>query len=123
MTLERRRMKKYHPRRSRQTVKLQKQQLIDLEHMLSMALGTFLVLNEEGSKEQATIAMQKAKTELLKFGPDMKKLGEHMGGVYPHMVNLFLDCMDSLLHSPMVDEAKVTACYQAAEKLEKQLAA
>jgi hypothetical protein len=121
MTLDRRRMKKYHPRRSRQTVKLQKQQLEDLEHMLSMDLGSFLVLKEEGNREQAEIAMQKAKNSLMKFGPDMRKLGEHMGGVYPGIVANFLDSMDSLLHSPIVDEAKVAACYHAAQKLEKKL--
>jgi hypothetical protein len=123
---EYRRMKAYHPRKRRtklemQSAKAQKQQLGDLEHQLSVDVGSYLVLNEEGNKEQAEQALHKTRNDLLKFGPEMKKISNDIGGKFPEIVDEFLTTIDTLVHSPIQDEAKVAACYRAAEDLEKLL--
>jgi hypothetical protein len=114
-----------HPKASRQTRMIERQQLSDLGHQMNMDLGHFLVLLEEGTSEQIDEAKQKAKNNLIKFGPDMQKLAEHIGGTCPSVVEHFLDSIDIVLHSAAgwVDEAMISHCYNAAQKLEKELSA
>lgn len=127
MSASQRRMKPYHPRshprKSSHTIVMYKQQMEDLEKKISMDLGSFLVLSEEGTSEQTAQARQKARNDLIKFGPDMQKLAEEMGGTYPKTVGDFLDSVEEILHSAVgwIDEAKIAHCYHVTEKLEKQL--
>lgn len=100
---------------------IQKQALSDLERRISMQVGNFLVLIEEGTPTQVTTAKQHAISELLKVGPDMEKMAKEMGGRFPHFVHEFLDSVDSILHSAsgFIDEAKITRCFNCTQSLEK----
>jgi len=125
-----RRMKKYNPRRSSKTIKMNKQKLIDLEHRIKSDIGEFLVLLEEGTSEQIQNTSQKTKTHLLKFGQDMQKIAGEIGGRMPKYVEDFIHSVDHLLRSPTsaapttslwVDGASVNSCFQATQKLEDAL--
>jgi hypothetical protein len=118
-----RKMRTYHPRRSSKVIKLNKQKLIDLEHKISSDIGSLLVLMEEGSQEQIQMAAQKAKTDFLKFAPDMQKIASDIGGNFPRFVGEFLNSIYHILHSGnnWIDDAKVKSCYSATQKLESAL--
>ncbi len=130
MTLNLRRMKKYHPRRSSKEIKINKQKLIDLEHQIKADVGEYLVLIKDGDQKQAIKSSQKAKNDLLKYGPDMEKVAEEIGGRMPKFVNEFLHTVDTVVHIPQelsdeaslwVDDAKVQSCHTAIQKLEDAL--
>src|ERR1700722_3574771 len=99
-----------------------KQQIADLEHKLSIDIGSLLVLMAEGTQEQVVLANQKTKRDLIKFGPDMQKLAEQAGGVLPKVVDEYLNSVDSIVHSATgwVDEARVAHCYNVTQKLHKE---
>ena len=125
MPSERRRMRPYHPRKSAHMKALLKQQIADLLHRLSADLGALLILLAEGSHEQAQAATYKAKSNLIKMGPDLKHLASQLGGKFPRAVDDYLNSMDGIVHSPVgwVDDAKVTRCYQSTERLEREIKA
>lgn len=102
---------------------LLKQKIADIEQKLSMNIGALLVLLAEGTAEQVAQISKKTKTDLLKFGPDMEKLAEEMGGKLPNVVHDYLDSVDSIIHSASgwIDEAKITRCYAMTQKLHKEL--
>jgi hypothetical protein len=120
---ERRHMRPYHPRTPRHEKVIEKQKLGNLEHLISMDLGNFLVLLEEGNTEQIGHAKEKAKSDLIKFKPEMQKIAEKIGGKIPSAVDEFLDSIDAILHSApgWVDELKISRCYHLTQKLEKEL--
>ncbi len=115
------RLRKAKPPRS-----IQKQQLSDMEKRISMQIGNFLVLIEEGTPVQISMAKQRARSELLKIGPDMEKTAQSISSKMSMIVREFLDSIDSILHSgtdsSWIDEAKITRCFNATQKLEKALA-
>lgn len=90
MKIKPRRMRKFTPRRRKNTQTLKKQQLKDCEHLLNMDLGSYLILSEEGTSKQAEKARIKMRTDLLKYGADMEKIAREMGATYPEMVKDFL---------------------------------
>ncbi len=100
-----------------------KQQIADLEHKFSIDIGSLLVLTAEGTQEQVVLANQKTRRDLLKFGPDMQKLAEDAGGSLPKVVNEYLDSVDAIVHSATgwIDEARVAHCYNATQRLHKEL--
>lgn len=102
---------------------LLKQQLSDFEHQLSMDVGALLVLVSEGSQQQAAIANQKAKSNFLKFGPEMHRIAQELGGTLLEATEAYLDSIDAIVHSPkgFLDEAKITHCYKTTQKLQKEL--
>jgi hypothetical protein len=102
---------------------LLKQKMADLEHRLSIDVGSLLVLLSEGSAEQVALAGRKTKNDLIKYGPDMQKLAEEVGGRLPSVVDEYLDSVDSIVHSATgwIDEAKITHCYNMTQKLQKEL--
>ncbi|HEY5235236.1 MAG TPA: hypothetical protein VIJ14_03565, partial [Rhabdochlamydiaceae bacterium] len=59
---------------------LEKQMLVDLEKRISLNVGQFLVLTEEGELTQIALAHQRAKSEFLKFAPEMSRIALHLGG-------------------------------------------
>ena len=103
--------------------KVQKQQLHDLEHLLSLDVGKFLVLNEEGTQKQWEQAKQKAHSDLLKFKGEMEQLAKEMGEPFPQAVHDFIASVNQVLDSAdnWVDQAVVNEHYQTKEKLEKRL--
>lgn len=119
-----RRMQKYTPRKTAGSKALNKQQLHDLELKLSTDINSYLVLNEEGSAQQAEHARVKAKSDLLKFGPDMKKISQEIGGNLPVAVDSFLSSIDSIVHAHngFLDEQRISDCYKATENLEREIA-
>ena len=104
-------------------VTLQRQQLGDLEHKLSMDIGSYLVLNHEGSQEQIEMARQRARMDLLKYGPDMQKLAYEIGGSMPEVVQKFISSLDDIVHAGMgwIDEQQLHHCFKASETLENEL--
>ncbi len=97
-----------------------KQELADLEHRISLEFGRFLVLMDEGSPADAALAKQTAKSGLLKYGPDMQRLANQLGGKIPEYVQEFLESLDVILHTQTmtIDPAKITACFKKARDLE-----
>ena len=104
---------------------LEKQQLADLEHLITKDVNNFLVLLETGSAQEIDQALHKARNDLMKFKPDMQKIAEKLGGNLPSIVDAFLTIADDVLHTTisMIDEALVSKCYQSTAKLEKELKA
>ena len=121
MGAHRKKMKPYHPRKTHHARVVEKQQLVDLEKKLSMDIGQFLVLSEEGNASQTDHARQKARTDLIKYGPDMQKLAQQIGGPFPRYVDNFLDSVDDLLHTAMIDPAKISLLYHSTQQLEDEL--
>jgi hypothetical protein len=100
----------------------EKQMLSDLEKRISLNFGNFLVLSEEGSPAQIALAHQKAKSEFMKFAPEMKRLAENMGGEVLIVVADYLDSIDTVLHcNGMLDEDKISQCYNTTQRLEAEL--
>jgi hypothetical protein len=102
---------------------IEKQMLCDLEKRISLHVGNFLVLTEEGEPTQIALAHQKAKSELLKFGPEMNKIATHLGGTLPNAVQDFLESMDSVLHASMgwIDDELLSLCFHTTQKLQSEL--
>lgn len=118
--------KKTQPSPSNQEISsadLVRQKITNLEHQISMDVSALLVLLSEGSQEQMTLANQKAKRDLIKFGPDMQKLAIEAGGNMPKIVEDYLDSVDSIVHSATgwIDEAKVAHCFNTIQSLHKEL--
>jgi len=108
---------------SKQQNLIDRQRLNDLEQRISMNVGNFLVLSEEGSPAQIALAHQKAKSEFLKCGPEMHRIAVHLGGSLVQFVDEFLESVDSVLHttSGFLDEDLVTKCFRVTRKLESEL--
>ncbi len=102
---------------------LLKQKVRDLEHRLSIDVGSLLVLLSEGSAEQVALAERKTKNDLIKFGPDMQKFAQEVGGKLPKAVEDYLESVDGIVHSATgwIDEAKITHCYNMTQRLQKEL--
>ena len=118
-----RKMKTYKPRRRVKTAAMNNQELEDLERRISSDIGSFLVLLEQGNAEQVSEASQKARSDFLKIGPDMQKLANRMGGIFPKFVGDFLISIDNILHTGTnwLDDAKIKDCYSATQRLEEAL--
>ncbi len=101
---------------------LKKQMLEDLEKRISLNVGNFLVLSEEGDPTQIALAHQKAKSEFLKFGPEMHKIAQTIGGNLQYAVADFLDSIDIVLHcAEFLDDDKISRCFHTTQTLEAEL--
>lgn len=118
-----RRMKPYHPRHRRTVQAINKQMLTDIERKISADLGDYIVLIQEGSKEQVEIARQKAHSDFLKFAPDMKKIADKIGGIFAKDVEAYLNSINDIINSPSgwVDESLISHCFKTTNKLENDL--
>lgn len=74
MTLPGRRLRKYHPRRSRKVLSIQKQEFLDCLHSLDLEAGRFIILCKEGSVQQIQDAQKKARSTYLKFKDQLLEL-------------------------------------------------
>ncbi len=90
---------------------LEKQILVDLEKRISLNVGSYLVLTEEGDPTQIALAHQKAKSEFLKFAPEMSRLALRLGGEISYVVADFLDSVDVVLHNHFLDEDIFSRCF------------
>lgn len=101
---------------------LEKQMLSDLEKRISLNVGNFLVLTEEGDPAQIALAHQKAKSEFLKFGPEMQRIAKNMDAEIGKAVAEYLDTIDTVLHcSGMLDDEKVSKCFNTTQRLAHSL--
>jgi hypothetical protein len=101
---------------------LEKQMLFDLEKKISLNVGSFLVLTEEGDPTQIALAHQKAKSDFLKFGPEMHQIAEKIGGDLLFTVSEYLESIDIVLHtSGFLDDDQISQCFRKTQKLEAQL--
>ncbi|MCI0382532.1 MAG: hypothetical protein L0207_05740 [Chlamydiae bacterium] len=101
---------------------VKKQELWDIEHLISADLGTFFLMNEEGQTNQIETARQKARSDFLKHRSDMQKIAREMGGEFPQVVQRFISSVDEILHSGQwVDQSKINAFHQISKNLEEQL--
>jgi predicted methyltransferase len=100
---------------------LEKQMLTDLEKRISINVGSYLVLTEEGDPTQIALAHQKAKSEFLKFAPEMSRLALHLGGEISYVVADFLDSVDVVLHNDLLDEDKISRCFHTTQRLQSEL--
>ena len=102
---------------------LERQQIKDLEHRVDMELNTYIVLKEEGSANQMALASQKAKSALLKYGPDMYRIAQEIGGSFPITVENYINSVSNLLHSAMgwIDEASLQEYYTSAQMLRQEI--
>lgn len=104
---------------------IEKQKLSDIQRLINTNVNNFLVLIEEGAPKQVDLAKQKARMDLIKFGPDMQKIAEKMGEIYSDAVHAYLESVDSIVHSTqnMIDHAQISHCFQMSQNLERQLRA
>ncbi len=118
-----RRMRPYYPRRRRSAKSSGIQELKDLEHKISSDIGDYIILIAEGTKEQIELAKQKARSDFLKFGPDMQKIAETMGVPMAKYVETYLGSINAILHASTdwIDEATIAECFQATKRLDEKL--
>ena len=101
---------------------LEKQMLVDLEKKISLHVGSFLVLAEEGNPTQIALAHQRAKSDFMKFGPEMHRLAQELGGEILYIVSEYLESVDTVLHTAeFLDDEKVSQCFRTTQKLEARL--
>ena len=112
-----------HPEFNEESMNIEKQKIIDLQHRLSASVGDFLVLLNEGNSQQIEHAKAKAKSDFLKYAPEMQHTAESLGGKFYRAVEDFLESIDMILHSApgWIDEEKIARCYDSTQKLEKEL--
>lgn len=91
-----RKMRTYTPRKRRSNKEILKQQMHDLEHLLSMDLSCFVVLSRGGSKKQKTNAHIRLKNDIKKYSPDLKDLGSEFGRNVQDIVDLYLKNMTQI---------------------------
>jgi hypothetical protein len=117
------RMRPYHPRKRRQKPEPSQQLLRDWQHLLSTKVNALIILCKEGPQAQAALMQAQAKSEYLKISPQMHKLASGIGESCARAVRDYLESVDTILLSApgWLDEAKVTRCYAASERLEKSL--
>jgi len=114
------RMRPYYPRKRTKAPSIPHTQLKDLVHLLSMEMGAYLVLIEEGTPQQTDMAHLRAKSFFLKHAQEIEKLAAQLQGSFPETVKALLQSVDEILHSPSskwVDEAKVSNYYRSLEEL------
>jgi len=94
-----RHMKTYKPRRRRSNKLIQKQQLKDLEHLLDMDIGCFLILVEEGTPKQIMQSRNKIRSNLLRYGSDMEAIGRDLGEGFPEYIRNYLKTMNEVVQN------------------------
>ena len=125
MTLKVRRMKKYNQRRSTKIIKSYKIDLKKIEDKIQMSVGAFLSCAKEGSSTKVNQLRQEARHTLVKFGPNMQKIADEIGGIFPKRVSDFLSSIDHMLATettsqfqPWADDSKLYSCRMASQRLE-----
>lgn len=102
---------------------IEKQQLKDLAHLMNMQLNTFLVLREEGTTQQLAMASQKAKSLLLKHGPEMFRLAQEIGDSVPNAMENYINSVSAILHAAFgwIDEAIIHDYFISSQRLAQEV--
>jgi len=90
-------MKKYNQRRSKNVMKVYRQDLQQLENKIQTSVSAFIMASKEGSSSKTHTLYQQAKNNVAKFGPEMEKVADEMGGIFPKRVKDFLRTIDKVL--------------------------
>src|SRR3989442_1443551 len=76
MTLPGKRLRTYHPRRSRKVLSIKKQEFLDCLHTLDLEAGKLIVLCKEGRVDQIQQAQSSTKSTYAKFKDQLVELGK-----------------------------------------------
>lgn len=101
MTLPGRRLKKYHPRRSRKVLSIQKQEFLDCLHTLDLEAGRLMVLCKEGSVQDIQQAQARAKSHFMKFKDQLLKLAGQIQESVKDRAQNYLDEYHKLIDSAL----------------------
>jgi hypothetical protein len=126
MTLKVRRMKKYNQRRSSKIMNAFRKDLQQCEHKIQASVSAFLACIKEGSTSKARAHCEQTRNILLKYGPEMQKIANEIGGIAPKRVSDFLASIDHILLNEFppsdihtwVDDGKIRSCNIASQRLE-----
>lgn len=128
MTISKKRISRKYSRKApinenKKWTKTHEHQLLEnLEQRISMNVDNFLVLSEEGDPTQIALAHQKAKNEFMKFGPQMHRIAEQMGGDLSVFVDDFLESIHSVLQGQgMLDDDQISHCLKTTARLKAEL--
>jgi hypothetical protein len=118
MTLPGKRMRKYHPRRSRKVLSIQKQEFLDCLHTLDLEAGKLIVLCKEGSVNQIQEAQSKASSTYHKFKDQLVALGAQVQETVKERAISYLKEYHKLVESVLsYDEAMFRNYYASLLKI------
>lgn len=118
MTLPGRRLKKYHPRRNRKVLSIQKQEFLDCLHTLDLEAGKLIVLCKEGSVDDIQKAQAKARAVYLKFKDQLLELSSRIQETVVDRAQSYLDEYHKLIDSALsYDEAVFQKYFNALLKI------
>ena len=108
-----------------QELVLHKQMLADLERRISMSLGNYLVLTEEGDPTQIAMAQQMAKSVFFKFGSLNAQDGPSPGR-HPFPLPWTTFSIASIQYctaapTGWTKQEKISRCYHTTQHLESEL--
>ncbi|MEN9343224.1 MAG: hypothetical protein RLZZ453_11 [Chlamydiota bacterium] len=118
-----RRIPSYKPRIRRTKKEISKQRLCDMQREISSHVGRLLVLIKEGNKEQVETAQYKARIDLIKTAPEMRKLAEKVNQTVYSATDRYLHSVEVVVHTPIIqiDPFSIDQCYLASRELEDNL--
>lgn len=118
MTLPGRRLKKYHPRRSRKVLTIQKQEFLDCLHTLDLEAGKLIVLCKEGSVDGIQKAQARARSVYLKFKDQLLEHASKIQETVKDRAQSYLNEYHRLVDSALsYDEAAFQGYYNALLKI------
>lgn len=118
MTLPGRRLKKYHPRRSRKVLTIQKQEFLDCLHTLDLEAGKLIVLCKEGSVDDIQKAQARARSVYLKFKDQLLDLASKIQESVTDRAQSYLSEYHRLVDSALsYDEAVFQSYYNSLLKI------
>jgi len=118
-------MRKYTPRKRRSNRDLQKQRIEDFEHLLSMDLGSFLILCDEGSDKQKEQAAEKLKRDFRKYSGDLEAVARDLGEEFAGSVEKYTRVFKRILETTdsKIDPASINEYRTCSKQIRKLLAA
>lgn len=118
MTLPGKRLKKYHPRRSRKVLSIQKQEFLDCLHTFDLEAGKLIVLCKEGSVDEIQKAQIKAKSVYLKFKDQLIDLASQIQDNVADRAKHYLNEYHTLIESALsYDETMFQNYYNGLLKI------
>jgi len=111
MTLPGKRLRKYHPRRSRKVLSIQKQEFLDCLHTLDLEAGRLIILCKEGSVEQIQKAQAKTRSTYLKFKDQLLELGAKIQETVKERSQTYLNDYYNLVESVLTYDDTIFQNY------------
>lgn len=118
MTLPGKRLRKYHPRRSRKVLTIQKQEFLDCLHTLDLEAGRLIVLCKEGSVDEIQKAQIRARSLYFKFKDQLIDLASKIQESVSERAKGYLNEYHTLVESALsYDEAVFQNYYNSLLKI------